>query len=493
MDFTCIVLFLALYYLKPQEWTSVFSTLHFVQMVMIAAVGTLIFRERKLSLKDFFCTPHDWAMYAFILWITLSSPTPVDTFKDISNRLVFYVVVLQTLTSWDRIRRYLGWWTAMIVIVAALALAGEYFWDPLGSYAITHERMKDRLVLNISMTNNPNSLGHGLAPVIAMLYYFFIWKRPFVMQEIGYLIFGIPAWAIYLTFSKGSYMVTAIAGLATVTFGRPKTAQIIIATVFIGVGTSAIYLLPRMGELSNTKTDPAVQGRIKAFTYGRKYYDATVFGIGQGQFVKRLFHDHGYYKAAHSTYVQTGSELGAPGMFLFLLILWCNLRTLMFAKTHNTDQERIRRLLFVLVLTYIVSGWMVDFAYRPAFFMFTAAISAFHRLLYKLGQQDESTNAQSNLLPAWRARLLAAPAPAGIPATVVMQMVPEPALPRPVPATQNPTPWMTRQKETEEQSGDTDGTPPEHFWNRIGFLDIVVVFIWLKATEVIWKYIIENV
>ena len=161
MDFTCIVFFLALYYLKPQEWASVFSKLRFVQMVMMASVATLFFRERKLSLKDFFRTPHDWAIYAFLIYIVISSPFPVDTLKEVSNRLVFYVVILQTLTNWERIRRFLGWWTLMIVFVGFLALAGEYFWDPLGSNEITHGTMKDRLVLNISTVNNPNALGSG--------------------------------------------------------------------------------------------------------------------------------------------------------------------------------------------------------------------------------------------------------------------------------------------------------------------------------------------
>ena len=54
MDFTCIVLFLAIYYLKPQEWTSIFAHIRFVQLTMIAALGTLVFRERSLKARDFF-------------------------------------------------------------------------------------------------------------------------------------------------------------------------------------------------------------------------------------------------------------------------------------------------------------------------------------------------------------------------------------------------------------------------------------------------------
>ncbi len=491
MDFTCIVLFLALYYLKPQEWTSVFATLHFVQFIMIASLGTLLFRERKLNLKDFFRTPHDWAIYAFILWIVLTSATPWATFKDISNRLIFYICILQTLTNWDRTRRYLGWWAGMIVTVAFLALAGEYFWDPLGSNDITHGIMKDRLILNISTVNNPNALGHSLAPAIAILYYICIWKKPAFIKLIGILAIAICTWAIFLTVSKGSYLVTGIAILGTLTFGRPKIAQIIIAAALIAIGTSSLYLLPRMAELHKTKTDPAIQGRIKAFTYGRGYYLTLGHGVGYMEFMNRILHDHHYKKAAHSTYVQIGTELGRPGMGLMLLILWCNLRTIMFAKTYTVEQERIRRILFVLVLAYCISGWMVDFGYRPTFFMFTAAVAAFHRNLYKLGQEPIEEEPDP-MLPAWRARLLAAPAPADIPATVVMQMLPQPAHAPALTAANlaETAPWRTR---AQQEADDIEPGVPEYFWNRIGILDILVVIAWVALNEKIWSYIILNV
>ena len=110
MDFVCSVLFLALYYLKPQEWTSIFSTIHFVQLVMFASLTTLFFRERSLNARDFFRTPHDWAVYGFMLWIIISSLTPFATFKDdILNRLLFYIVTVQTLFSIARLNKFLDW------------------------------------------------------------------------------------------------------------------------------------------------------------------------------------------------------------------------------------------------------------------------------------------------------------------------------------------------------------------------------------------------
>ena len=490
MDFTCIVLFLALFYIKPQEWTSLFSTIRLVQLTLITSLGTLIFRERSLKGRDFFRTPHDFAMAGYFLWVFITYPEgPVAGFREFLNRLTFYAVIVQTLTNWNRISRFLGWWTFFVWIIAFLALAGEYFWDPLGSYMVSHGPMKDRLVLNLSMTNNPNALGHTIAPVMAMLYFFCVWKRPLFTKQLGSLAYIVPIWAIYLTISKGAYVVSAGVIVATLTFGRPKWVQILIISLAIGSGVGALYALPRMGELQHTKNDEAIQGRIKAFTYGHEYYQTRISGIGFGQFVPTLMKDHGYYKASHSTYVQTGSELGKIGMFLFLMVLWCNLRTLIFSKTKTVEQERIRRLLFVLVAGYMISGWMVDFAYRATFFMFSAAIAAFHRHLH-LGEQMAAEMIEDERVEEkpWQKRKLrpepvAAPIeePEPIPTPIVMAL----------PTDYSRKPWLRRN--AAEEIRPEDERPAKPFWNKIGVLDIVVVLIMVKLTDMIWVYAINNV
>jgi O-Antigen ligase len=488
MDFFCIVAFLGIYYLKPQEWTPLFAKVRFAQLIMIASVLTLISRARSLKVGDFLRTPHDWAMFGFFAWVVLASPAPVETFKEFLNRLVFYVVIVQTLTSWDRIKRFLGWWTAMIVIIAALAVVGRYFFDPLGSRDLTEGLMKGRLVLNLSMVNNPNALGHTVVPVIAMLYFFCVWRRPLFMKEVGLATFIIPFICVYLTESKGAYVAGAVTILATLTFGRPKIVQALIIALAIGGGFTAVKTLPRMGELQKTKTDEAIQGRIKAFTIGRTYYDTLTGGIGQGRFVNTLVSDHGYYKAAHSTYVQTGTELGWPGLLLFLLVLWTGFRTLIFAQTHTVEQERLRRILFVLVLSYCASGWMVDFAYRATFFMFMAAIGAFHRLLYKVTPEraPDEDDEPAPSAPAWRGRFVLDPAPAGMPAQVAMEVVPLEAESR---APARVTPWR-RSAEVEEEPEKFE--QPERFWNRLSVIDVAIGVALLIATERAWVYAIKH-
>jgi uncharacterized membrane protein YwzB len=485
MDFTCIVLFLALYYLKPQEWTSLFATIHFVQLITLASLSTLIFRERTLKARDFFRTPQDWAVYGFFLWMVISSTAPFDILKnEVLNRLLFYVVTVQTIYSLTRLNRFLGWWTLFLVIIAILALAGEFFWDPLHSYEITHYTMKDRLVLNISTVNNPNALAHGLAPGLAMLYYFTIWKRPVFLKVLGIIGIALIAYAIYLTVSKGGYLVTGVTILAMLTFGRPKSAQIVIATVLILTGSTILYQLPRMNDLKNTKREGGIQGRVASFKHGYHYYTTYVGGVGMNQFMKRQLSEFHLSKAPHSVYNCIGSQQGRPGMFLFLLIMWSNFRTLVFMKTQSVEQERARRVLFTLVLSYAVSGWMVDFAYRPSFFLFTAAISVMHRLLC-LSKAEEPESEGFSL--AWKKRPMEVSVALPNPVTQLVAIPAGPKLPyMTLMQAGNQHAWLR----TESRQTPTD--PPKKTHQGFSLLDIAVTLVALKLVEMIWVYSINH-
>lgn len=486
MDFVCIVLFLALYYIKPQEWTSVFATIRFVQLIMLASLVTLFFREHRLKARDFFRTPHDWAVYLFLLCFIISSPTPFDTFKDeVLNRLIFYVVTVQTLFSLARLNKFLGWWTVFLVITAFLAIAGEYFWDPLGSWDKTHSNsLKGRLILNISTVNNPNALAHALAPGLAMLYFFTIWKRSVFLKTIGIVGLALITFTIYLTASKGGFLATGATILAMLTFGRPKSMQIVITSILVMAASFVAYQLPRMSELKSTKGDSAIQGRVESFTNGYHYYQTYITGVGHGQFIKRQLSEYNLHKAPHSVYNNIGSELGKPGLFFFLLIMWSNFRTLVFMKTRSVEQERARRVLFTLVFSYAISGWMVDFAYRPSFFLFTAAIAVMHRL-FNLKQEEEPESEDHAL--AWKKQ------PAG--AAVAL---PAPALQLATVPGSLPLPYMARMQERatlpfqQTTSGEEPNAPEKVPHEGFSFMDLVITLVALKATEMIWVYCINH-
>ena len=503
MDLVTVISFLVLYYLRPQEWPIGLGDVQFVRITMLAGLASLSLRARGFSPRDLFRTPHDWAVLAFWLWIVLSSPTPWFTFKESVNLYVFYVVIVQTLYTVPRLNKFVGWWTFLIAAVAALALLSLYGVDPLGSREITELTMKNRLVLNLSIFNNPNALGHSIVPAIPLLYYFCIWKKPPVMRAIGTALMGVAAYCIFLTVSKGAFIAGAVTIVATMTFGRPKTVQAVIIVLAVMFGSTALFALPRMQELDKAKSDEAIQGRVIAFTHGYKMMTTTDHGVGfhhwqesflAGKYRFKQTHTDKeslkktqpiIYKAPHSSYVGIGAELGYPGFFLLFAILYCCLRTLVTAKTSTPDEERIRRILFVLIVSYMVSSWMVDFAYRPTFFMFAAATAALHRHL--LGLHDEKNlelneaaqRARQPHLPAWRARFVPQPALAGALAQMgapaaVMTMEP------------------LRAKDRAPKPAPTPAARILFAWNRIGLVDFTLAGAMTYAAIRYWSYLLTK-
>ena len=504
MDFVSVILFLILYYLRPQEWPLGLASVSFVRWTMLAGLASLTMRERGFNLRSLFRTPHDWAVLAFWLWIVFSTPdSKWDTFKETVNLYVFYIVIVQALYSVERMNKFVGWWTFTICAIAGLALLSLYGFDPLESLNLTKGVMKDRLILNLSIFNNPNALGHSVVPAIPLLYYFCIWKKPMVLRLLGVCLMVMVGYCIFLTVSKGAFLAGAATFVATATFGRPKSVQAIIVCAALFFGTNGLSLLPRMGELKKTKTDEAIQGRVMAFTHGMKVRSTTGIGYrnwyqsflaGKYHFKRTKFDKDSLKrpmpivsKAPHSSYVCIGAELGYVGFFLHMGILYCGLRTLLSARTSTPDEERIRRILFVLTVSYMVSSWVIDFEYRPTFFMFAAAAAALHRHLHKLNDGPEKKAPEDNLaplqpaVPAWRARLVPQPAlegafaQAGAPVAVLtMEPAPTPGrIPEPAP-------------EPQPVSGIAFA------WNRIGWLDLAVTLAMSYAGIRYWDHLIQT-
>jgi hypothetical protein len=499
MDFICVILFLVMYYIRPQEWSGAFATIHFVQIVMLTGLSTLFLRARGLNLRDLILTPHDWAVLAFWLWIVFTAANRWETFKVSASLYLFYVVIVQTLDSVQRIKVFVGWWTTLIVVVAGLALASQHGFDPLESEALTNGVMKGRLILNLSIFNNPNALGHSVVPAIPMLYYVCIWKRPLVWRALGTGLMVMVAYCIFLTASKGAFLSGFAATVATLVFGRPKIVQGAIICSTLMCGGAVLAMLPRMSELNKSKNDEAIQGRVMAFRHGYKVMTTNNLGVGYrnwhesflaGKYTfKRTKFDKESLKrpmpivskAPHSSYVCIGAELGYVGFLLHMGVLYCCLRTLITAKTATPEEERIRRILFVLIVCYMASSWMVDFEYRPTYFMFAAATAALHRHLRGVNQENEREPLQEAVrslepaLPAWRAHLLA-----------------QPALAHALAQTGAPTTVLTLQPLSAAEPEEEPASGIAFDWNRIGWVDLAIMLAMAYAAIRCWTYFIAR-
>ncbi len=384
MDFVSIALFTILLYVRPQEIFGFLEALRPAFVVMAMGFVALLVRPGGLNPKTILRTPHDWLMAAYFLWIIFTNEAEYETWKKIYPFVGFYFISVQALTSVERIYQLLYVLLGCIMFIAIMALAQLIGIDPVGSAGVT-EGSNGRLVFNTGLFNNANALGHSVIVAIPLTYFLMVWKREIFVKEVAIPMFGIALWCVYLTESKGSFISGFGAVLATLTFGRPKWIQAIILTLALTVGWGAMAALPRFGELQASKAskDEAIQGRVRAFVFGRWATDTLQYGVGYGNFVDAMARKEGEEAAiaSHSSYNQISAELGKGGLFLFVGLMYVAMRTLVQAKTANVQEERIRRAMFCLVLGYGVSSWMIDFGFRALFFLMIAMVGAFHRML----------------------------------------------------------------------------------------------------------------
>lgn len=387
MDFVGIVLFVIALYVRPQEFFSMFEALRPALASMAMTGAGLFLRDGGVSPKQILRTPMDWMMAAYFIYILFWTP---GTFGELWGELYpfigFYFLVALTLTSMRRIYQYLAWVCGAIMFIAVMALLSLVGFDPVDSASST-AASHGRLTLNTSLFRNPNGLGHSVMVAVPLLYFFMFWKRPVFVKEVGAPLIFLPLLCTYFTESKGAFISGAGAIVATLAFGRPKWVQFILLPILVAVAIASVPLLPRFGEVKfgggQARQDEAVLGRIEAFEFGKEAMEREPYGLGYKQFFPNFLRKVGELRAhaSHSSYVQVGAEFGWWGLLLFSGILYTCFQSLMRARTADDNEERIRRMLFCAILSFAVSSWMIDFAFRAIFFVTVAMISAFHRIL----------------------------------------------------------------------------------------------------------------
>jgi hypothetical protein len=486
MDLFSIILLLVLYYVRPHEWIGFCQPIPWSKITIGLALVSLFHKHRGLGFKDIFKTPHDWFMAAYFFWIVYTSSEHKYAFFEIYNLFTFYVVTVVTLYTVPRMQKFLSWWAWLIMFLSFIGVASTMGFDPTASADRT-AAMHDRLALTLSIYNNPNSLGHSIVPVIVMLYFICYWERPIFMKIATPFILALPLYCLWLTQSKGAFLTGFATLITAFTFRRNIFMQIGIIALAATLGWTAMQFLPRMSEISDSKSNGAIQGRVKAFHYGYEIVQTQTYGLGLKQFEPSFASHFGYEKAAHSTYVMIGAELGKTGLFLFLGTIYCALRTLLSAKTIDDDEERVRRILFVLLVSFLVSSWMIGWAYRSVPFLLCGAIAAFHRYITNRRAALEAHAPKPSFHEKLRELALPAelqPQPALATASASMNLRSELAAPQTARSGNIPTTIIdvpAAVVDPLDQPGIT--------WQRIGWLDIVIVLAMTWGCIWFWYYI----
>lgn len=506
MDFVAVILLLAVFYLRPQEWFGALSTLRPAMLTLGFAIITMFIREGGFSFKSLFRTAHDWLIFAFFIWIMFTADSAMDAWSRVKVFFISYIVIVQAINSLHRLNILLVWWMCFLTFIAVMAILSQFGIDPLGSNYITNEVNKGRLSLNLSLFDNPNALGHSVVPLLLMCYFYFIWKRPLFIKEIGLFILLIPSYCLYLTQSKGAFLSGFIATIIGFTFGRPRFIQILILCGSMTIGWAGLQMLPRMEQMQRMQSDQGVIVRIQAWKAGLNMMKWTSpKGTGIDSFPSVFQRFYGYPKASHSSYVQIGTELGYGGLFLFVGILYCCFRTLIRVRTESETEERIRRVLLIMLVSYTVSSWMIGWGMHLVLYVIAGSIAAFQRLMdEKVEKQieDFKETVQYGISESTQTTLI--PVPVGQNYEPSLKPVAQAQLQPLVPAvsavsanTNSILPVSTTNilaipAPDSENNVDVENQIKKKIWRRPRILDVVLICFFTYLVVWFWQFVIKK-
>ena len=129
----------------------------------------------------------------------------------------------------------------------------------------------------------------------------------------------------------GGILVVVLAVLETQSRGGQLSVALVFGVYFlrrfgilalIPAGALAVVLLT-FGGRSGENADVSTQLRYEAWATGiGMFHESPIYGVGAG-----AFGDH-HFLTAHNSFVLTLAELGMPGLFLFVAMVYISLKTL---------------------------------------------------------------------------------------------------------------------------------------------------------------------
>ena len=395
MDFAAAILVLVSYLLRLHQLVPGGEWLFAQKYLMAASAFAMISRSRGFDWKQLFKTPVDWAVVLYLGFIVYHEEEHWDTFKEVGKLFLFYAVTAQALCNSRRLFLYMAVWAGCMVVLALVTLDSAYGIDFSDSQSLL-SLYDNRQCLNLSIYNNPNALGHTVILGIPMVLHAFFLGRGAALKLLCLPMWAVVLTAVYLTESKGAFVVGAALTVTTLWLGRSWVMRVTLIAVLAGGGAAAFQALPRMEALQSSSaiaSDEGIWGRLAVWNAGIEQLQEDSSGVGWKKFFPVISYVDSrgkmtfFQKGPHNSYVAVTAELGYLGLFFYLLVLAACLRVVVQLGGRDSRQARARSLILIVLLGYAISGWMIERPYHIEYFLIAGVCAAFQRLRL-FGEQE---------------------------------------------------------------------------------------------------------
>ncbi len=380
-------------WLEPLHLTLLFAGL---ALVLYAADGK---RTRRLHpvLRD----RTTRCVLALLLWTALSIPGalwPGGAFTELTDEFgkaaIMYVVLAGALRGFRDVERIAFTYMLAVGIYAAVVLSrygvGESQW---------------RLASLVYYDANDFATLAVIALPLAV--YFMVrpgpaWRRlTSVVAAVSLVIAFV--WAG----SRGGFLALLAIGVflllryRAVHPGWRVLATALIVVVFCATATDTFW--DKMKTILHPKDDynfTTEEGRVEVWKRGISYMlQRPVFGVGAGNFptaegtispaARETARRGVKWSVAHNSYVQTGAELGIPGLIFFLLLLMTAFRSLRAVQRarlplqpgeRGPPQAQLAQVLTAALIGFAVGAFFLSLADRDLLYVLLALCAALRRV-----------------------------------------------------------------------------------------------------------------
>jgi O-antigen ligase len=232
-----------------------------------------------------------------------------------------------------------------------------------------------------ALTKNPNDLALMLNLILPLSVALVFIARHATTRVALLLIVGLETLSIVVTFSRAGFLSlsTIAASYVWTMRRRPERvwaygAAVLLLAALPLVPHEYVARLSTIVDLDADATGSAQQRFVQQVAAINFVVAHPIIGAGLGMNILAMHEELGDWLAVHNVYLQYATDLGLPGLVLFLLLLAASLRSARWVRRHAADLPERRDLFYLAtaihtsLLAFAVSAFFSPVAYHFQFY-----------------------------------------------------------------------------------------------------------------------------
>jgi len=347
LAFWCLVFFTFIVFVAPQNIYATLQPLHLAKASAILALAA--YAGRKLSRREPILPvgPEFRLLTALTVLAVLSIPFslwPGGSFGVLTDlylkSVLVFILTAQVITSVLRLRQMLWWLLLFCFGISIIAMAGYQQGNLAEGY-----RMQGAWG---GISSNPNDFALTINLIIPFAVALFMLNQGFVKKTIIAAFLIVAVSAILATYSRGGFITLGtvvslilfrnIAGRKALISALPILLMVIVFVVLTpeGYGT-------RLESIADPSKDKFGSATARWTSMVRTFdviAEHPLLGVGMGMNILALNEKGLFWTQAHNVYLELASEIGLPGLLVFVLLVWRLLKGLRHVQTERQGDVR---------------------------------------------------------------------------------------------------------------------------------------------------------